>query len=223
MDIPFENRTEAGRRLGKALEAYAGRPGLIVLALPRGGVPVGYEVARALQAPLDLMIVRKLGTPGRPELAMGAIASGGISVLNKDVVSAYRISEATIEAVAAEERRELERRERLYRGDRPYPDLDGRCVILVDDGIATGATLRAGLAALRQRKPACLVVAVPLAPRDTLARLRAEVDEIVCLATPEPFFAVGQGYRDFSQTTDAEVRELLARAWDETPDRAGHC
>jgi putative phosphoribosyl transferase len=212
MDIPFENRREAGRRLGQALSAYAGRPGLIVLALPRGGVPVGYEVARALQAPLDLLIVRKLGTPGRPELAMGAIASGGIAALNEDVISSYGISEATIEAVAAEERRELQRREQLYRGDRPYPELENRCVILVDDGIATGATLRAGLAALRQKQPACLVVAVPLAPRDTLARLRGEADEIICLATPVPFYAVGQGYRDFSQTTDDEVRELLRKS-----------
>lgn len=213
----FDNRGDAGRRLGQALGAYAGRSGLLVLALPRGGVPVAYEVARTLKAPLDLLIVRKLGTPGREELAMGAIASGGIAVLNEDVVAAYRIDAATLAEATARERRELEHRERLYRGDRPYPEFENRCVILVDDGIATGATLRAGLAALRQRKPARLVVAVPLAPRDTLARLRAEADEIVCLETPEPFFAVGQGYRDFSQTTDAEVRELLAKAWGEPP------
>lgn len=218
MDTPFENRTDAGRRLGQALSAYAGRSDLIVLGLPRGGVPVAYEVARALSAPLDLLVVRKLGTPGREELAMGAIASGGICVLNREVVSAYRIDDATIEAATAQERRELARRERLYRGDRPYPALEDRCVILVDDGIATGATLRAGLAALRQRKLARLVIAVPVAPPDTVERLRGEADDIVCLATPEPFFAVGQWYRDFSQTTDAEVRELLTRAWDETPD-----
>lgn len=149
---------------------------------------------------------------------MGAIASGGASVLNRDVVSIYRISDEVIENAAAKERQELERRERLYRGDRPYPDIENRCIIVVDDGIATGATMRAGLAALRQRNPACVVVAVPLAPVDTVERLRAEVDEVVCLMTPEPFFAVGQGYRDFSQTTDDEVREILTRAWGETSD-----
>jgi predicted phosphoribosyltransferase len=218
MDTLFENRTDAGRQLAQALGAYAGRSDLIVLALPRGGVPVAYEVARALKAPLDLLIVRKLGTPGNPELAMGAIASGGASVLNRDVVSIYRISDEVIENAAAKERQELERRERLYRGDRPYPDIENRCIIVVDDGIATGATMRAGLAALRQRNPACVVVAVPLAPTDTVERLRAEVDEVVCLMTPEPFFAVGQGYRDFSQTTDDEVREILTRAWGETSD-----
>lgn len=217
MDTLFENRTDAGRRLAEALRAYAGRSDLIVLGLPRGGVPVAYEVARALEAPLDLLIVRKLGTPGNPELAMGAIASGGASVLNRDVISIYRISDDVIEKVAAKERQELERRERLYRGDRPYPELENRCIIVVDDGIATGATIRAGLAALRRKNPACIVVAVPLAPMDTLERLRAEVDEVVCLDTPEPFFAVGQGYRDFSQTTDDEVREILARSWGESP------
>jgi predicted phosphoribosyltransferase len=218
MDTLFENRTDAGRQLAQALGAYAGRSDLIVLALPRGGVPVACEVARALKAPLDLLIVRKLGTPGNPELAMGAIASGGASVLNRDVVSIYRISDEVIENAAAKERQELARRERLYRGDRPYPDIENRCIIVVDDGIATGATMRAGLAALRQRNPACIVVAVPLAPVDTVERLRAEVDEVVCLTTPEPFFAVGQGYRDFSQTTDDEVREILTRAWGETSD-----
>lgn len=215
MDTVFENRTDGGRRLAEALHAYAGRSDLIVLALPRGGVPVACEVARALKAPLDLLIVRKLGTPGNPELAMGAIASGGASVLNRDVVSLYRISDEVIEKVTAKERQELERRERLYRGDRPYPELENRCIIVVDDGIATGATIRAGLAALRRKNPACIVVAVPVAPSDTLERLRAEVDEVVCLTTPMPFFAVGQGYRDFSQTTDDEVREILARSWGE--------
>ncbi|MGX2042066.1 phosphoribosyltransferase [Methylocaldum sp. MU1018] len=218
MDTLFENRTDAGRRLAQALGAYAGRSDLIVLALPRGGLPVGYEVARALKAPLDLLIVRKLGMPGYEELAMGAIASGGVSVLNRNVVSAYRISAETIEKVAAKERLELERRERLYRGDRPYPEFEGRCIVVVDDGIATGATMRAGLAALRQRNPARTVVAVPLAPRETVERLRAEVDEVICLATPEPFYAVGQGYQDFPQTGDDEVRRILARAWGETPD-----
>jgi putative phosphoribosyl transferase len=218
MDMLFEDRADAGRRLAEALKTYAGRSDLIVLALPRGGVPVAYEVARALNAPLDLLIVRKLGTPGNPELAMGAIASGGASVLNREVVSMYRISDETIEQAAAKERRELERRERLYRGDRPYPELENRCIIVVDDGIATGATMRAGLAALRQKNPACIVVAVPLAPPDTLERLRTEVDEVVCLTTPEPFFAVGQGYRDFSQTSDDEVREILVQSWGESPD-----
>ncbi|HYE36320.1 phosphoribosyltransferase [Methylocaldum sp.] len=218
MEILFENRTDAGRRLAQALGAYAGRSDLIVLALPRGGVPVAYEVARTLNAPLDLLIVRKLGTPGNEELAMGAIASGGVSVLNREVVSGYRISDATIEAATAKERRELERRERLYRGDRPYPNLENRCIIVVDDGIATGATMRAGLAALRQRNPARTVVAVPLAPVETVAHLRTEADDVVCLTTPMPFFAVGQGYRDFPQTSDDEVRELLARAWGEAPD-----
>jgi predicted phosphoribosyltransferase len=215
MDTLFENRTDAGRRLAEILRAYAGRSDLIVLGLPRGGVPVAYEVARALEAPLDLLIVRKLGTPGNPELAMGAIASGGASVLNRDVVSLYRISDEVIEKVTAKERQELERREQLYRGDRPYPELENRCIIVVDDGIATGATIRAGLAALRRKNPACIVVAVPVAPSDTLERLRAEVDEVVCLTTPMPFFAVGQAYRDFSQTTDDEVREILARSWGE--------
>ncbi|CAI8869309.1 phosphoribosyltransferase [Methylocaldum szegediense] len=215
MDTLFENRTDAGRRLAEALRAYAGRCDVIVLALPRGGVPVAYEVARALNAPLDLLIVRKLGTPGNPELAMGAIASGDASVLNRDVISLYRISGEIIEQVTANERQELERRERLYRGDRPYPELENRCIIVVDDGIATGATIRAGLAALRRKNPACIVVAVPVAPTDTLERLRAEVDDVVCLTTPTPFFAVGQAYRDFSQTTDDEVREILARSWGE--------
>jgi predicted phosphoribosyltransferase len=215
MDTLFENRTDAGRRLAEALRAYAGRCDVIVLALPRGGVPVAYEVARALEAPLDLLIVRKLGTPGNPELAMGAIASGDASVLNRDVISLYRISGEIIEQVTANERQELERRERLYRGDRPYPELENRCIIVVDDGIATGATIRAGLAALRRKNPACIVVAVPVAPTDTLERLRAEVDDVVCLTTPTPFFAVGQAYRDFSQTTDDEVREILARSWGE--------
>jgi putative phosphoribosyl transferase len=218
MERLFENRTEAGRRLGQALGAYAGRSDLIVLALPRGGVPVGYEVARALNAPLDLLIVRKLGTPGYEELAMGAIASGGVSVLNPEVVAAYRIGDEAIAGAIAQERQELARRERLYRGDRPYPRIGNRCVVLVDDGIATGATLRAGLAALRRQSPACLAVAVPVAPPEAVERLRGEVDDLVCLEAPEPFFAVGQWYRDFSQTTDAEVRELLARAWAATPD-----
>jgi putative phosphoribosyl transferase len=219
MTTLFKNRSEAGRRLGEALGAYAGRTDLIVLALPRGGVPVAYEVARQLKAPLDLLIVRKLGTPGHEELAMGAIASGGITVLNREVVSIYRISDETVAAVIAKENRELERRERLYRGDRPFPELEDRCVIVVDDGVATGATLRAGVNALRQQRLARLVVAVPVGPQETVEHLRTEADEVVCLATPEPFFAVGQAYLDFSQTSDDEVRELLAQASSETPAR----
>jgi putative phosphoribosyl transferase len=215
MTIRFEDRAEAGRLLGQALSTYARRSDVIVLALPRGGVPVGFEVARILQAPLDLMLVRKLGTPGQEELAMGAIASGGVAVLNKEMVTAHWISDDVIEAVAVRERRELERRERLYRGDRPLPEVKNRCVILVDDGVATGATMRAGVAGLRQRKPARIVVAVPVAPVQTLERLRREADEVVCLATPEPFYSVGQWYRDFAQITDDEVTALLARGWSE--------
>lgn len=215
MTVRFEDRAEAGRLLGQALSAYARRSDVIVLALPRGGVPVGFEVARRLEVPLDLMLVRKLGTPGQEELAMGAIASGGVAVLNRDVVTARWISDETIEAVAVRERKELERRERLYRGDHPVPEVKNCCVILVDDGAATGATLRAGVGGLRQRRPARIVVAVPVAPLDTLERLRGEADEVVCLATPEPFYSVGQWYRDFTQTTDDEVTALLARGWNE--------
>jgi putative phosphoribosyl transferase len=216
MSVLFENRAEAGRLLGKALQAYAGRQDVIVLALPRGGVPVGFEVARLLAAPLDLLLVRKLGTPGREELAMGAIASGGVSVLNKDVVTSCWIDDETIEAVAVRERRELERRERLYRGERPVPEIKGCCVILVDDGLATGATMLAGVAALRQRLPARIVVAVPVASARAVERLRTEADEVVCLAVPEPFLAVGQWYREFGQTDDEEVKALLAQARGET-------
>jgi putative phosphoribosyl transferase len=190
----------------------------MVLAIPRGGVPVGFEVARLLELPLDLLLVRKLGVPGSEELAIGAVASGGVSVLNTDVVATYWIGDEAIEAVAVQARQELERRERLYRGDRPVPEVRGRCVIVVDDGIATGATLRAGVMALRQRLPARIVAAVPVAPVDALAQLRQEADEVACLASPEPFVAVGRWYRDFSQTTDDEVRELLVRSASESAD-----
>ena len=208
----FQDRTEAGQRLAEELTAYADRPDVLVLALPRGGVPVAFEVARALKAPLDVFLVRKLGVPGHEELAMGAIASGGVRVLSHQVVSALGIGEAQIESIAAEETRELERRERAYRGDRPPPDVRGRTVILVDDGLATGATMRAAIAALREQGPAEIVVAVPTAAASTCDELRSEVDEVVCAITPEPFYAVGLWYRDFSQTTDDEVRELLERA-----------
>src|SRR5438477_6983383 len=186
MAKPFRDRTEAGQLLAAQLAAYAQRPDVLVLALPRGGVPVAYEVARALGAPLDVFLVRKLGVPGQEELAMGAIATGGVRVLNAAVVDALHIPPATIAAVAAAEQRELARRERLYRGARPAPDVRGRTVILVDDGLATGATMRAAVAALRQHQPARIVVAVPIAAPSTCDEVRAEVDEIVCAITPEP-------------------------------------
>lgn len=215
MNRTFADRTEAGQRLAHALHAYANRDDLLVLALPRGGVPVACEVARTLGAPLDLLLVRKLGVPRQEELAMGAIASGGIQVLNREVIAATGVGDTEIQAAVARERRELERRETAYRGERPAPEITGRCVILVDDGLATGATMRAALAALRPQHPAALVVAVPVAPPDVLARLRAEADDVVCVAAPESFFAIGAWYRDFSQLDDDRVRALLARAWTE--------
>jgi predicted phosphoribosyltransferase len=208
----FRDRSEAGRRLAAGLAAYANRPDVLVLALPRGGVPVAYEVARSLQAPLDVFLVRKLGVPGREELAMGAIATGGVRVLNEDVVHALDIPEEAIAAAAAEERRELARRERIYRDDRPAPDVRGRVVILVDDGLATGSTMRAAVVALRRQGPACIVVAVPVGSAETCAELQEVADEVVCVRTPDPFYAVGLWYDDFSQTTDEEVHDLLARA-----------
>jgi predicted phosphoribosyltransferase len=208
----FATRREAGEKLAEKLAAYADSPDLIVLALPRGGVPVGYEVARALHAPLDVFLVRKLGVPGYEELAMGAIATGGVRVLNQEVTSHMDIPEPVIDAVAERENEELQRRERLYRQDRPEPDVRGRTVILVDDGLATGSTMRAAAAAIRQMQPAKVVVAVPVAARETCEELREEVDEVICAVTPEPFMAVGAWYADFSQTTDDEVRELLQRA-----------
>jgi putative phosphoribosyl transferase len=208
----FRDRTEAGRVLAEQLSAYADRPDVIVLALPRGGVPVGYEVAQGLHAPLDVFLVRKLGVPGHEELAMGAVATGGVRVLNEQVVRALHIPEQVIDAVARWELEELARRERLYRGDRPPPDVHGRTVILVDDGLATGATMLAAVRALRQQHPARIVVAVPIASRDTCELLRDEVDDVICAATPDPFYAVGLWYENFEQLTDEEVRELLARA-----------
>lgn len=220
MELPIPNRTAAGQALGKALAVYAERDDVIVLALPRGGVPVAFEAAQALKAPLDLMLVRKLGTPGQRELAMGAIAAGGARVLNKDVIDTLSISQDTIDAVAQDEQKELERRQHTYRGDRPLPEIQGRCVILVDDGVATGATMRAAVAALRQRQPAHIVVAVPVAPPDTVKLLRREADEVVCLETPRPFTAIGRWYQDFPQLTDDEVRALLARAWKQATEPA---
>jgi predicted phosphoribosyltransferase len=208
----YRDRREAGRFLARLLTEYADRPDVVVLALPRGGVPVAYEVARALGAPLDVFLVRKLGLPGHEELAMGAIASGGVRVLNEDVVRALGISEDVVATVAAEELQELKRRERAYRGNRPAPDVRGKTVILIDDGLATGSTMRAAVAALRQQGPARIVVAVPVGAPGTCAELQGEADEAVCAQTPDPFYAVGLWYRDFSQTTDEEVRELLERA-----------
>jgi predicted phosphoribosyltransferase len=208
----FADRREAGRFLAGKLTGYADRPDVLVLALPRGGVPVAFEVASALHAPLDVFLVRKLGVPGHEELAMGAIASGGVRVLNEDVVRALRIPGDVLEAVAEAEQAELERRERIYRGDRPPPDVRGRTVILVDDGLATGSTMRAAVAALRRQGPARIVVAVPVGAPETCAEFEREADEVVCARTPEPFYAVGLWYGDFSQTTDEEVHELLERA-----------
>ncbi len=207
----FQDRTAAGRQLAARLSAYADRPDVLVLALPRGGVPVGYEVARQLNAPLDVFVVRKLGVPGQEELAMGAIATGGVRVLNEDVVQTLQIPEDVIDEVAAREQRELQRRERLYRDDRPPCAVQGRTVILVDDGLATGSTMRAAVAALRQQHPARIIVAVPVGAAQTCAELANEADEVVCVRMPEPFYAVGLWYDHFSQTTDAEVHELLER------------
>jgi len=209
--LKFTDRVEAGRLLAEQLAAYADRPDVVVLGLPREGVPVAYEIATRLHVPLDIFLVRKLGAPGQPELAMGAIASGGARVLNEDVIRYLAVSPEVIEAVARAEQVELERRERAYRGDRPTPDLHGRVVILVDDGLATGSSMRAAIAVVRTQSPARVVVAVPVAARETCDELRREVGEIICLRTPDPFSAVGLWYEDFSQTTDEEVRELLQR------------
>jgi predicted phosphoribosyltransferase len=208
----FQDRADAGRRLAGKLAAYAGRPDVVVLALPRGGVPVGFEVAQALGAPLDVFLVRKLGVPGREELAMGAIASGGVRVLNEEVVRALDIPDEVIDAATEKEGHELARREHAYRDDRPAPDVRGRIVILVDDGLATGSTMRAAAAALRKLGPARVVVAVPVGSADTCADLRAVADEVICGLTPEPFHAVGLWYDDFTQTRDEEVHDLLDRA-----------
>jgi putative phosphoribosyl transferase len=209
LEQPFANRREAGAELARKLEHFAHRNDVVVLALPRGGVPVAYEVARALGAPLDVFLVRKLGLPGHRELAMGAIASGGVRVLNDDVVRWYRVPGAIIDEAAREEQAELERRERVYREGRPALDLDGRIVLLIDDGLATGSTMKAAVQAVRARGPSRIVVAVPVAAPDTCRDFRRIADEIVCARVPEHFSAVGQWYHDFSQTTDEEVRQLL--------------
>ena len=208
----FRDRREAGRQLAEKLTAYANRPDVLVLALPRGGVPVAYEVARTLGAPLDVFVVRKLGVPGYEELAMGAVATGGVRVLNDQLVERLGIPEQLIDAVAARERQALARRERLYRGSRPPPDVRGRTVILVDDGLATGATMYAAIEALRKQNPGRIVVAVPTASPDTCEEMKKKADDVICAVTPEPFHAVGRWYQVFSQTTDEEVAELLAQA-----------
>jgi putative phosphoribosyl transferase len=208
----FLDRRSAGRALAARLMKYAGRTDVVVLALPRGGVPVAYEVACALDVPMDVFLVRKLGTPGHRELAMGAIASGGVRVLNEDVVRWYGISDSAIERTSLEEQEELERRERAYRGDRAAPDLTNKIVILVDDGLATGSTMRAGAQAVRAHRPARVVSAVPVGAPQTCAELAAVADEVVCARMPEAFSAVGQWYLNFDQTSDDEVRELLQKS-----------
>jgi predicted phosphoribosyltransferase len=213
----FRNRIDAGRRLAAALNHHAGRPDILVLGLPRGGVPVAWAVAQALGAPLDVLVVRKLGLPGWEELAMGALASGGICVLNDVLIAECGVSADALEEVKAKERIELERRELAFRGRTGLPDIAGRTVILVDDGIATGFTLRAAIQALRQRHPARLVVAAPVAAADTWEEIGNLADEAVALLVPQDFRAVGQWYEDFSQTTDEEVREILARAQTASP------
>jgi putative phosphoribosyl transferase len=212
MERAFENRTEAGRLLAEELKTYASRDDVVVLGLPRGGVPVAYEVAKHLHVPFDVFIVRKLGVPGFEELAAGAIASGGVRVLNEDVVRAIPYAAEAIEAVTAKETAELQRREQIYREGRPAPELRDKVVILVDDGLATGATMRAAVKALRERSAAKIVVAVPVGPPDTCEELGQQADEAICLSTPPFFQAVGQYYEDFSQTSDDDVRELLTKA-----------
>ena len=210
--LPFRDRRDAGRVLAGLLDEYRGRSDVIVLGLPRGGVPVAYEVATALGVPLDVFVVRKLSVPGREELAMGAIASGGVTVINDDVARGLGSSPEVIEQVAEREGRELLRREQAYREGRPFPEVTGKVVIVVDDGLATGSSMRAAVEALRRLRPAAIVVAVPAAPESTCRELNALADKVVCATTPSPFFAVGESYWDFTQTTDEEVRDLLRAA-----------
>ncbi|MBD2609773.1 phosphoribosyltransferase [Nostoc punctiforme FACHB-252] len=208
----FKNRRFAGQVLAQELAAYANRSDVVVLGLPRGGVPVAFEVAQALNAPLDVLVVRKLGVPDREELAMGAIAPGGVRILNRNIINMVNISDEVIARVAVQEERELQRRENLYRGQRPFPDLRGRTVILVDDGLATGATMWAAVVAVRKHQPAAIVIAVPVAAPETCQQLETEVDQITCVSSPSPFYSVGLWYENFPQTTDEEVRELLTTA-----------
>jgi putative phosphoribosyl transferase len=210
--MQFLNRRDAGRQLAAKLAGYTNDPGVLVLGLPRGGVPVAYEVARALHAPLEVFVVRKLGVPGHRELAMGAIASDGTRILNMDVIKALGIVPADLESVAASELLELERQQRIYRGNAPLPKLSERTIIVVDDGLATGSTMRAAVGALRQSMPARIIVAVPVAAAETVRRLREEADAVICLSAPPDFHAVSTWYEDFSQTSDEEVRKLLESA-----------
>lgn len=212
MERRLKDRSEAGRLLAQKLTDYANRPDVIVLALPRGGVPVGFEIARALNAPLDVFVVRKLGVPGQEELAMGAIARGGVRLLNGEVIEGLRITEDEIRLVEAREREELERRERVYRGGRPAPEIQGRTVILVDDGIATGFTMRAAIEALRKLRAAGIVIAVAVGPLSTVEELKREIDEVVSVMTPEFFYAISPWYEHFPQVTDLEVYDLLEMA-----------
>lgn len=221
MQRRLKDRAEAGRLLAEKLIAYADRADVLVLALPRGGVPVAYEIASRLNAPLDVFIVRKLGTPLNEEMAMGAIATGGVRVLNEEVIETLRISAEEIEAVERKERKELERRERAYRSSRPAPDVEGRTVILVDNGVATGTTMLAAIAALRKCEPARIIVAVAVASISTYLELRHKADDVVCLMMPEEFYAVSQWYERFTQVTDDEVRDLLERASPNQPALAG--
>lgn len=222
MEKRFRDRTEAGRLLAGQLAIYANRPDVLVLALPRGGVPVAFELARILHAPLDVIIVRKLGVPGREELAMGAIATGGVRVLNNDVVQLMEIPDEVINTVAAYEQQELERREHFYRNGRPPYDIRGRTIILVDDGIATGATMHAAVAVLRKLQPARIIIAVPTAASSTCEKFATEVDEMVCINRPEAFYAVGLWYENFSPTTDKEVRDLLEQARHDQGEKYGY-
>jgi putative phosphoribosyl transferase len=208
----FKDRRDAGVRLAEKLAGYANDPSVLVLGLPRGGVPVAYEVARALGAPLDVFVVRKLGVPGHRELAMGAIASGGVRVLNEEVLRVLNISSAMIDMVAVQEQKELERQQRVYRGDASFPELSGRKIIVVDDGLATGSTMRAAVRALRQSNPARIIVAAPVAAAETYSSLGREADEVVCCEVPESFYAVSMWYEEFGQTSDREVRDLLEAA-----------
>jgi len=216
----FHDRYDAGRTLASMLKQFANRPDVVVLALPRGGVPVGYEVAKALNVPLDVFIVRKLGVPGHEELAMGAIASGGVVLLNNNVVRALGIPEDVVNIAAVKEERELQRREREYREGRPPLDVQGKTVILVDDGLATGSSMRAAVEALKEKGASHIIVAVPVASPRTCADFEEEVDQVICMATPEPFRAVGQWYKDFSQTRDEEVHDLLRRAANPPAEKA---
>lgn len=213
MNTPFTDRTDAGNRLAEALDQYQDRDKLLILALPRGGVPVAAKVAQHLNAEIDLMVVRKLGTPGHEELAMGAIASGGKRILNDEIIRMSNVSDSALEEVTEREQKELERREKTYRGDRPWPDVSDYTVIIVDDGVATGATMKAAADALRSYKPKELIIAIPVAPPDTVEELRSKADDIICLETPHAFGGIGRWYKDFGQTSDDEVRDLLNQFW----------